>query len=184
MRLHIVGVADINRVPQMKDDKPYDSANFELTSHPITSVRKSKFMKTSAAPFLRQPLFSAVYELLNEDMRLVYVFIFLPAHFKKSVLTCHEIAALAKSSLGESYHETVVNPKTAKLLESKQFIALYQAIHGSIGVGTKPNCKQLLNNLEENYDLIFDEKNRDYALGIVLRASPRTIRNIRARVSQ
>jgi hypothetical protein len=168
----------------MKDHKPYDSANFELTSHPITSVRKSKFMQTSAAPFLRQPLLSAVYELLNEDMRLVYVFIFLPAHSKKSVLTCHEIAALAKSSLGESYHETVVNPKTAKLLESKQFIALYQAIHDSAGVCSGQSLKQLLANLEEHYDLIFDEKRRDYALGIVLRVSPRTIRNIRAGVSQ
>ena len=167
----------------MKDPKTNDPASFELTSPPVTPIRKSKAKKISAAPLLRQPLLSAVYELLTDDMKLVYVFIFLPAHSKKAVLTCHEIAALARRFLGESYHETAVNPKTAKLLESKQFVALYQAIHDSADVCSGPSRKQLLTNLEEHYDLIFDEKRRDYALGVVLGVSQRTIRSIRAGVA-
>ena len=158
----------------MSKQKTNSSAALNLSNHAI-------FLSSTATKSKRihkiQSHFDSIYDLLTDEMKLIFIFINMPAYDGKAVLTCPARANIAQNTLGSNYHPIKVDLKTKKLISSPQFLALYEAAHSADKKGGR---QPLLNKLDKHYSLIFKEKDRDYALGRVFNVSPRTIRNIRA----
>lgn len=158
----------------MSKQKPNSSAVLNLSSEAISLPPTAT--KSNRIPQI-QSYFDRVYDLLVDEMKLVFPLINMPAHDGTDFLTCPARANQALNAYGSNYHPIKIDLKTKKLISSPQFLALYEAAHSADKNGDR---KRLLDNLEKHYNLIFKEKDRDYALGLVFNVSPKTIRNIRA----